>query len=417
MTRTTPRSPDPAGPRLASRLRDPARTRAAPRSHNSALDLALAGRVAAPLRTRRGDLPLPLFVPDATRAAIRSVPSSMLAASGVDAILVSTAHLATQPGISVVAALGGVHTFMGWPGPVISDSGGFQVFSLLAGGGGLASVTDAGLTYRFSPKQRHRQLTPRSCIEIQLRLGSDIVYCLDYCTHPTAPAAEQDRSVALTLRWAAECRTAFDQLVQDIPPADRPLLFAVIQGGPDRGRRERCAAALAEIGFDGYGFGGYPIAEGKLVDEVAMVADLAPPGSLLHGLGIGTPESLVSAWLAGYDIFDCTLPTRNGRRGVLYTELDVASLGAPGFYRIARMEDERWVRRTGPVDPGCDCLLCTTVPAGYAAHLYRIKDALAGTLGSLHNLRFYTRLTDALRALPAALPTALPTAGRPADAP
>lgn len=370
---------------------------------------ALAGRTAAPLRTRRGDVPLPVFVPDATRAAIRTVPTPMLAGSGVDAILVSTAHLATAPGISVIAKLGGVHTFMGWPGPVISDSGGFQVFSLLAAGGGLASVSDAGLSYRFSPKQRHRQLTPRSCIEVQLRLGADIAYCLDYCTHPAAPAAEQDRSVALTLRWAAQCRTAFDQLVQDIAPADRPKLFAVVQGGSDADRRARCATALAEIGFDGYGFGGYPVAGGKLVDEVAMVAELVPPGSLLHGLGIGTPENLVSAWLAGYDIFDCTLPTRNARRGVLYTELDASSLGAPGFYRIARMEDEQWVRRAGPVDPGCDCLLCTTVPAGYAAHLYRIGDALAGSLGSLHNLRFYTRLTEALRALP--------TADRPVDAP
>jgi queuine tRNA-ribosyltransferase len=350
----------------------------------------------AELRTRRGVLPLPVFVPDATRAAIRSVPTSLLPAAGVEALLVSTAHLATQPGTSVVAALGGVHEFMGWDGPVVSDSGGFQVFSLLTSGQGLASVTDAGLTYRFSPKSKHRQLTPRSCIETQLRLGADVVYCLDYCTHPSAPAAEQDRSVSLTLRWAAQCRAEFDRLVAGRAEAERPLLFAVVQGGSDKARRAHCAAELAAIGFDGYGFGGYPVVDGKLVEEVALVAGLVPPGSVLHGLGIGTPDSLVSSVRAGYGVFDCTLPTRNGRRGVVYTELDTGRLGEPGFYRVARLGDERWVRRRGPVDPDCDCQMCE-LPAGYVAHLFRLEESLGGTLASLHNMRFYARLAQALR--------------------
>lgn len=350
----------------------------------------------AELRTRRGSLPLPVFVPDATRAAVRTVPTSLLPAAGVEALLVSTAHLATQPGTSVVSTLGGVHEFMGWDGPVVSDSGGFQVFSLLSSGQGLASVTDAGLTYRFSPKAKHRQLTPRSCVETQLRLGADVVYCLDYCTHPSAPAAEQDRSVSLTLRWAAQCRAEFDRLVADRPAHERPLLFAVVQGGSDKARRAHCAQELAAIGFDGYGFGGYPVVDGRLVDEVALVAELVPPGSVLHGLGIGTPDSLVSAWRAGYGVFDCTLPTRNGRRGVVYTELDTARLDEPGFCRVARLGDERWVRRRAPVDPDCDCQMCA-LPAGYVAHLFRLEEPLAGTLASLHNLRFYTRLTQALR--------------------
>ncbi len=372
-------------------------TRGEPKTLAPAANGTRAVPVPAVLSTRRGSLPLPVFVPDATRAAIRSVPTSLLPASGVEAVLVSTAHLATQPGTSVVSTLGGIHSFMGWRGPVISDSGGFQVFSLLSSGQGLASVSDAGLSYRFSPRQRHRQLTPGGCIETQLRLGADIIYCLDYCTHPSAPAAEQDRSVTLTLRWAAECRSAFDALTADVPPAERPLLFAVIQGGADADRRARCARALADIGFDGYGFGGYPVVGGKLVDEVSQVAELAPPGSILHGLGIGTPDSLVSAWQAGYGMFDCTLPTRNGRRGVIYTELDAGSIGSPGFYRVARMGDERWVRRRAPVDPDCDCPMCR-LPAGYIAHLFRLEESLAGTLATLHNLRFYTRLTDALRA-------------------
>ena len=368
------------------------------------------GTMTAPglLPTRRGSLRLPLFVPDATRAVVRGTLTSALPGLGLDALLVSTVHLATQPGLSVVSSLGGVHRFMGWDGPVVSDSGGFQVFSLLASKQGLASVSDNGLSYRFSPKQRYRQLTPSSCIETQLRLGAEIIYCLDYCTHPNAPAAEQDRSVALTLSWAAGCRATFDRLVADVPPEQRPRLFAVVQGGSDARRRARCAEALLELGFDGYGFGGYPVAGGQLVEEVALVAGLVPAGSVLHGLGIGTPENLVSAWRAGYSLFDCTLPTRNGRRGVLYTELDPAALTGRDFYRLARMDNERWVRFSGPVDPSCDCEMCTTLPAGYVAHLFRIEDRLAETLGTMHNLRFYARLIEALRAQPAARPPTRP---------
>lgn len=348
--------------------------------------------------TPHHELSLPQFVPDATRAVVRGVPTSALAAHGVETVLVSTAHLASHPGTSVVKALGGVHQFMGWDGPVISDSGGFQVFSLLSGQKGLASVSDSGLSYRFSPKQRFRDLTPKRCIETQLRLGADIIYCLDYCTHPTAPDDEQERSVALTVRWAAECRTVFDRMLADVPPQRRPKLFAVVQGGRRADLRARCADALVEIGFDGYGFGGYPIADGQLVEQVELVADLLPAGSVLHGLGIGTPESLVAAWRSGYSIFDCTLPTRNARRGVLYTGLDTAGSGNGGkVSRIARMSDERWTRAAGPLDPGCDCELCTNYPAGYLAHLFSVEDTLAHTLASLHNLRFYTRLTAALR--------------------
>lgn len=350
------------------------------------------------LPTRRGDISLPQFVPDATRAVVRGVPASALPRTGVETILVSTVHLVTQPGMSVVRALGGVHRFMGWRGPVISDSGGFQAFSLLTGQKGLATVSDAGLSYRFSPKQRFRDLTPRSCIETQLNLGADIVYCLDYCTHPLAPDAEQEKAVALTMRWAAECRAVFDRLVADTPPEQRPKLFAVVQGGQRADLRARCADALMDLGFDGYGFGGYPIAGGQLVDEVELTATLLPPGAVLHGLGIGTPESLVAAWRCGYSIFDCTLPTRNARRGVLYTNLDTGNVGGDGkISRIARMSDEKWVRAGGPVDPDCDCELCAGYSAGYLAHLFRVEDSLAHTLASVHNLRFYTRLTAALR--------------------
>lgn len=360
---------------------------------------------AAVLSTRRGSVALPTFVPDATRAAVRGVLPGQLADVGIECVIVSTAHLAVQPGASVVEALGGAHRFMGWDGPLLSDSGGFQAFSLLASRQGLAQVSDDGLRYRFSPKRRYRDLTPRSCIETQLRLGSDVVYCLDWCTHPKANRDEHERSVSLTLRWARECRKAFDELTggaeADAGAGDRvpPLLFAVVQGGPHADLRRRCAEELAEIGFDGFGFGGYPVVGGRMVDEVVEMPALLPGGVPLHGLGIGTPEHLVAAWRAGYGVFDCVLPTRNARRGVLYRDLDLD--GGGRCSATIDLMDEEWVRETGPVDPGCDCLACSRFSAGYLAHLYRSEEQVAVTLGSVHNLRFYARLVAALRTLPA----------------
>lgn len=344
------------------------------------------------LRTPAGEVRTPVFVPDATRGVIRGVAPDQLRAVGVESLLVSTAHLAVQPGASVVAKLGGIHAFTGWPGPIVADSGGFQAFSLL-GAAGLGQVSEKGFRYRFSPKDKQRQLTPESAIQAQVRMGADIVYCLDLCTSPKATREDQERSVALTERWARAGRRAFDALMADRDPP-HPLLFAVVQGGPHADLRARCAATLAEIGFDGYGFGGYPIVDARLVDEVVALPGLLPDAPL-HGLGIGSPDSLITAWQAGFDVFDCVLPTRNGRRGVLYRMSD-DPLGRDAT--IARMDNERWVRERGPIDPTCDCPACTGFSAGYLAHLFAIEDRLAATLGSLHNLRFYTRLLDRLRA-------------------
>jgi queuine tRNA-ribosyltransferase len=325
---------------------------------------------------------------------VRGVLPDQLRVVGLECLLVSTAHLVVQPGASVVRTLGGIHSFTGWDGPVIADSGGFQAFSLLAGNG-LAEITERGLRFRFSPQQKFRTLTPASSIETQVRIGADIVYCLDYCTSPKAGRDEQERSVDLTLRWAKECCETFTRLV-DRTVEPRPRLFAVVQGGPFADLRQRCADALAELGFDGFGFGGYPVLDGRLVDEVLSLADLVP-GMPLHGLGIGTPENLVEAWKAGIGIFDCVLPTRNARRGVIYAHLaDDPTVPGP-CSKVLRLGDERWVRERGPLDPTCDCPTCARYSAGFVAHLFRIEDRSAATLASMHNLRFYARLIEKLR--------------------
>jgi queuine tRNA-ribosyltransferase len=314
---------------------------------------------------------------------------------GVRALMVNTLHVASRPGLSVVRTMGGLHDFMGWRGPVATDSGGFQVFSLLAAG--LATVSPRGFSYRAERGAEKEHLTPESCISKQLRAGSDLLFCLDHCTGPDARAQELRESVDNTVLWARDCRRAFDRGVQGLEA--RPLLFAVIQGGSDLALRRECAGRLLEIGFDGYGFGGWPLDKGRLSDMVAATAQLVPPGLPLHGLGIGKPENLVAAFRAGYRTFDCVIPTRDARHGRLFvfeSQPGRVDLDAPGFYRPLSLESSRLRRERGPLETGCDCPCCRRYSAAYLHHLYAVGDAAAARLATLHNLRFYTRLVEAL---------------------
>lgn len=348
------------------------------------------------LQIRGGTLELPAFLPDATRAVVRAVDSADLEAVGVSALMVNTLHVASKPGLSVIKAAGGLHEFMGWRGPLATDSGGFQIFSLLAAG--LATVSAKGFSYRPARGAETERLTPESCIHKQLRAGSDLLFCLDHCTGPDASAQELRESVDNTVRWARECRAAFDRAVEGRPA--RPLLFAVIQGGGDLGLRRECAQRLLEIGFDGFGFGGWPLEHGRLSEMVAATAQLLPPGTPLHGLGIGKPENLVAAFRAGYRTFDCVIPTRDARHGRLFAFAGPPAgidLDAPGFYSPLSLESSRLRRQAGPLEPGCDCPCCRRYSAAYLHHLHAIGDAAAARLATLHNLRFYTRLVEALR--------------------
>ena len=349
--------------------------------------------------TAHGRLDLPAFLPDATRGVVRTVDAADLRAVGVPAIVVNTVHLASNPGISTVRGAGGIQAFTGFDGPVVSDSGGFQVWSLIGAGRGQASVTAAGFKYRLRESQAPRLLTPEACTTDQLRLGSDITFALDYCTHPSAPADEQERSVEWTIAWAARARRAYDEQVSRDGNGQRPLLFAVVQGGSDPALRRRCAEALLEIGFDGYGFGGWPIDDdGSLLDMVAEVASLLPPDAPRHALGIGRPENVEAAWSYGYSMFDCTLPTRVARRGRLYVQPDADEPLSEGRYKVVDAADARWFKDRRPVDATCDCPCCSTYSRAYLSHLFRIEDALALRLATLHNLRFYQRLMAELRA-------------------
>ncbi len=358
------------------------------------------------LATPRGTLQLPAFMPDATRGVVRGLDSADVESVGIECLMVNSLHLAVSPGTSVIAAQGGMHAFMGWRGVVASDSGGFQAMSL-SGAAGKATVTDAGITYR--PANGKKQvITPEKCIQRQFELGADIIFCLDECTHPNRPGAEQRSSVERTVMWGRECKEVFERLsARQNATGARPLLFAVVQGGEDLGLRRECAERLAEIGFDGYGFGGWPVRpDGALVDSVHALPEMLPRDVPLHGLGIGSPENVLAAWRCGYRLFDCTLPTRDARHQRLYRFLfDPAEL-APNplerFYDSAHASGEQWTRDARPIDTWCDCVTCRRYSRAYLRHLFQTGDAAAQRLATIHNLRFYTRLTDALRRLDAA---------------
>jgi queuine tRNA-ribosyltransferase len=347
------------------------------------------------LSTAHGELQLPAFLPDATRGVVRTVSPQDLPAAGVRALMVNSLHLAHSPGIRNIQQLGGLHAFMGWDGPIATDSGGFQVYSFLAGKTPLASISERGFTYRLAAQDRRRLLTPEAAIENQLRLGADIIFCLDYCTHPSAAPATQLESVRLTLAWAARSKAAFLAQLQRRPPqGPTPLLFAVVQGGDSEDLRKRCAEGLLEIGFDGFGFGGWPAdREGRIVDSVGLVARLLPPASPKHALGIGRPESIVAAWGEGYRLFDCTLPTRNARRGLVYRRTEgIAPSANERFYTVLDLTDRRWTRDTRPIDEACDCPCCSRFSRAYLCHLLNLAEPLGQRFATLHNLRFFSAL-------------------------
>jgi len=351
------------------------------------------------LTTRHGSLRFPSFLPDATRAVVRTLDSDDLIGCGVEALVVNAFHLQTHPGAGVVSSFGGIHPFMNWKGPILSDSGGFQVYSLLRENPRLGAVTERGFSYRSASGQAKTVLTPEKCIQKQFKLGSDIIVCLDYCTHPATPTDEQRRSVDTTVRWAQACRREHNRLSEQ--RKDPPLLFAVVQGGNEFSLREECAEALLEIGFDGYGFGGWPIGEGgRLVESVQRVAELLPNDSPKWALGIGKPEHVVAAARFGYGLFDCVIPTRDARHQRLYVYRDSphdALSGTPDFYECVYIQDNKHTRDKAPVDEGCDCFCCRSYSRAYLHHLFKVGDSLAQRLATLHNLRFYTRLVEVLR--------------------
>jgi queuine tRNA-ribosyltransferase len=364
----------------------------------------VTGNRAAAIDLPHGALPLPAFLPDATLGVVRAVDSADLEAAGIDALVMNTYHLMQQPGTSTIQALGGLHAMTGWRRPILTDSGGFQAYSLIREQPRLGALTDNGIVVQPEGMTRKIQLTPEKCVQLQMSYDADVVMCLDDCTHVDDPPAVQELSVRRTIAWAKRCRAEFDKLLaQKKGLAKRPLLFAVVQGGASEALRTSCADALLAIGFDGYGYGGWPLdADGNLVTEMLdLTRRLIPPHYPLHGLGIGHPVNIATATALGYQTFDSALPTRDARRGRLYT-LTESARAAPlaaskSWFRFLYITDDKYIKDARPVEEACDCPTCRRYSRGYLRHLYRANEATFQRLATIHNLRFMARLMDALR--------------------
>ena len=368
-----------------------------------------------------GNIPLPAFFPDATRGAVRCTDISDLCGCRVEGLVMNTYHLMMKPGRTVVKSLGGLHQFTGWDRPILTDSGGFQVFSLIRENNKFGEITPSRIIFR--PENGEKIiLTPEKCIQSQFAYKSDIMMCLDYCTHPDDPYEINKKSVEITINWAERCKNEYMKLLAenkkttsrfDKPfeitdsAVSRPLLFGIIQGGGDKALRKECAEALTEIGFDGFGFGGWPLdSNGKLViDILEYTASLMPDFSIKYAMGLGKPENIVICNIIGYNLFDCVIPTREARNNRLYVysdmfetpgDMDRRSLSG-NFYEFFYPLDEKYIRDNKPVSKICDCLLCKNYSRAFLRHLLVTGDSTGSRLATIHNLRFYTMLTEALR--------------------
>jgi queuine tRNA-ribosyltransferase len=351
------------------------------------------------LQLPHGPLDFPAFLPDATRGVVRGVDSADLEGCGVQSVVMNTFHLMQRPGSSTIAALGGLHKMAGWCGPIFTDSGGFQVYSLIRQNPAYGSLTGKGAIFRPDKSSRRFNLTPEKSIQLQVAYGADVLFCLDDCTHASDPPEVQRESVARTIDWARRSKAEFERLVaqKGFAPGERPLLFAVIQGGGERDLRRECAEALLEIGFDGFGYGGWPLdGEGRLLaDMIAYTRELVPPQYPLHALGVAHPANVVACARLGYDLFDGAMPTRDARHGRLYTFLTDGLAGE--WFTYTYVQDGKHIKSAAPVSPFCDCPCCTRYSLGYLHHLFKINDGLYGRLATIHNLRFMVQLTERLR--------------------
>lgn len=352
------------------------------------------------LMTPHGSLRLPVFLPDATQGVVRSLDAQDLESCGVQALQTNVFHLMQKPGTSTVQALGGVHRMLGWERPIVTDSGGFQAYSLIRQDPRAGRLSDRGLAFRPEGAARRFQFTPEKSIQLQMGYGADILICLDDCTHPDDPPAVQEESVRRTVAWARRCRAEFDRLVQEkrLAPGRRPLLFAVVQGGAALPLRRRCAEELLAIGFDGYGYGGWPLdGTGRLLAEVfAELRALIPRRFPLHALGVGHPAHVAACVRMGYDLLDSVMPTRDARHGRLYVWNGPAGLSDDAFSYLY-IGDKRHIKAAGPASPYCDGPCCTRYSLGYLHHLFKLGDGLYPRLATIHNLRFMMQLMERLR--------------------
>jgi queuine tRNA-ribosyltransferase len=329
------------------------------------------------LETAHGAVPTPVFMPVGTAGTVKAMTADQVRATGATIVLGNTYHLMLRPGAERVQGLGGLHRFMDWPGPILTDSGGFQVMSL----SGLRKMDEGGVTFQSHLDGSRHRLTPESATAIQHKLDSTITMALDECTPFPSTEAEARASMALSMRWAARSRAAF-------VAREGYGQFGIVQGGVYPGLRAESVAALTAIGFEGYAVGGLAVGEGQatMLAVLEATVPLLPADRPRYLMGVGTPDDLVASVLRGIDMFDCVMPTRAGRTARAFTSRGVLNL------RNARHADDG-----SALDPDCSCTACTRHSRAYLHHLFRCTEMLGPMLLTQHNIRYYQTLMAGLR--------------------
>jgi queuine tRNA-ribosyltransferase len=331
----------------------------------------------ATLTLVHGKVETPAFMPVGTYGTVKAMSPAELGDIGAHIILGNTFHLWLRPGLEVIAAHGGLHRFMGWDGPILTDSGGFQVWSL----GDLRKISEEGVKFRSPINGDACFLTPEISMQIQQVLNSDIVMVFDECTPYPATHQQASDSMQLSLRWAQRSKQAHNSNPND--------LFGIVQGGMFEDLRDISLHGLIEIGFDGYAIGGLSVGEPK-ADMLRILHHLAPQmpqDKPRYLMGVGTPEDLVEAVCAGVDMFDCVMPTRNARNGWLFTR-----------FGDVKIKNARYTNDTSPLDESCQCYTCSNFSRAYLHHLHRVGEILGARLNTIHNLHYYQELMQGLRA-------------------
>ena len=329
------------------------------------------------LSTPHGVVQTPMFMPVGTQGTVKGVTPDQLAALGAVMILGNTYHLTLRPGDELVAELGGLHAFMNWPGPILTDSGGFQVFSLAS----QRKITDAGAAFRSHIDGKLLELTPERAVKIQENLGSDVAMVLDECPPGDAAPEVLRAAVRRSLIWAERCKSAHSKIEQ--------AQFAIVQGGTDIALRGECARELVAMDFPGYALGGFSVGESPEAMHAALpeCCDFLPADKPRYLMGVGRPQDLLAGVAAGIDLFDCVMPTRGGRNALAFTD------DGP-----VRMRNAKHRRDPAPVMSGCGCYCCRTFGRAYLHHLFRAEEMLGPTLLSIHNLHYYLNLMAEARA-------------------
>ncbi len=333
------------------------------------------------IQMMRGEIRTPAFMPVGTAATVKAMRPAEVRATGADIILGNTYHLMLRPTAERMARLGGLHNFMGWDRPILTDSGGYQVMSLSS----LRKITEEGVTFQSHLDGSRHMLSPERSMEIQRLLGSDIVMAFDECPANGVSRDEAAKSMALSMRWAKRSRDGFDSGGEH---AARSALFGIQQGSLDEKLRKESAEALIDIGFDGYAVGGLAVGEGQeaMFGCLDYAPDMLPTDKPRYLMGVGKPDDLVGAVERGIDMFDCVLPTRSGRNGQAFT------WNGPVNIRNAKHAEDQ-----GPIDERCDCPVCSTWSRAYLHHLVRSGEILGAMLMTQHNLHFYQSLMAGMR--------------------